>query len=561
MRRFVVAILMTVVSLTAVGTDNLYTLNKLSTDSLIKRGQEEVDRGDFEEALVCFTVAAKRYSHDLDKEEKYYVMAANIGKWYVYFFEYYDHVNAFKALSDAQEISREIGHSDSRIMLNYGCMYQTLSEQSDDPKLLEKALACYAESIRIGLERDKDLSWVNMAFSNLVQVSSTLDKTTTLGPYWENFIKRNAELKTISPSFSFDSIFYGVVLKMHDGDFTGAIADLNGARMKGIASQEGMGRYDIVRLINLAKAYIGLSEGYSQAIECLRKAEITADSVGMKDARLEVYRYMRDVYTDAGQKGKALEYQHKYLALKDSILNYRSGAAISELTYLKKIENVEKDLDSIEKKRAMQTKIIWIAVALILIAAVTLWFLRRHNRRLKTLNETLYRNNLLLIRKEETTRRQLEDSVREKAVAEESAEKKTSKYNRSDLTDEEKDEIYLSVMNVMLNSPEVFEPDFSSTRLSDLTGYTYRHISQVINERTGDNFNALVNDTRVKEACRNMQPGAKFSKLTVEAIANSVGFRSRTSFIAAFKKFTGMTPSGYMKIAAEKAREKTIDNK
>lgn len=547
------------VSLLADGAENVYALSGLSTDSLVRKGQIEVERLNHDRALVCFTIAAKRYSEGLDDEEKYQTMIANIGKWYIYFFEYYDHVNAFKSLSAAHEISKELGRSDSRIMLDYGCMYQTLSEQSGDPRLLEQALEYYTKAFKIGLDKDSSLATVNMAFTNLVQINASLDRVEPLAPLYESFIRANRKKRTVSPSYSFDSIFYGAILKMHRKDFNGAIAELDGRQMNSVISSPGMGRYDIVRLINLAKSYIGRGDGFAKAIECMLKAEAIADSVGMKDARLEVYKYIRDVYAQYGEKEKSLEYQYKYLSLKDSVLNYRSGAAISELTYLKKVAAVEKDLDKIENKRKFQAGIIWIAVAIILVSAVSILLLRRHNRRLRILNETLYRNNILLIEKEETTRKELEEAVRQKTASggKPRSESGSSKYRNSDLTDAEKDDIYLSVMNVLLNSPEVFKPDFSSASLSELTGYTYRHISQVINERTGDNFNALVNDTRIKEACRGMQPGGRFSNLTIEAIGNSVGFRSRTSFIAAFKKFTGLTPSVYQKVAAHDESAKT----
>jgi dihydrofolate synthase/folylpolyglutamate synthase len=38
---------------------------------------------------------------------------------------------------------------------------------------------------------------------------------------------------------------------------------------------------------------------------------------------------------------------------------------------------------------------------------------------------------------------------------------------------------------------------------------------------------------------------------TIEAIAQSVGFKSRTSFVALFKKLTGLTPSAYQKMARQ----------
>lgn len=536
--------------------EDVYALNRLSTSELVKRGQEAVEKSDNEQALVYFTVAAKRYAPGLDKQEKFQTMVANMGKWYIYFFEYFDHVNAFQALSTAQEIAGDIGHNYSRIMLSYGCMYQTLAEQSDDKSLLGKAWGYYLKSFLIGLKNDSDMSSANMAFSNLVQLATELNRVDELKPLWKDFLRRNAGMRTSSPSFTFDSLFYGIILKLHSGDYAGAIAGLNSERMNRAVTVHSMRRYDIVRRINLAKAYIGMTGRYDEALECMLSAEAIADSVGMKDARLEVYKTLRDIYSQAGKKENALEYQHKYLELKDTVLNYRSGAAISELTYLKKVETVEHDLDEMDRKRAVQVRIIWGAAGLIVLAVVLLLLLRRHNRRLRQLNEVLYRNNSLLMEKEDATRRELEESVRRREQ-EAGADKQTSRaarYSGSDLSEADKDNIYLSVMDVLLHSPEVFTPEFSSSRLAELTGYTYRHISQVINEKTGDNFNALVNDIRVKAACRGMQPGGRFARLTVEAVANAVGFRSRTSFIAAFKKFTGMTPSAYMKTAENDSR-------
>ena len=37
--------------------------------------------------------------------------------------------------------------------------------------------------------------------------------------------------------------------------------------------------------------------------------------------------------------------------------------------------------------------------------------------------------------------------------------------------------------------------------------------------------------------------------MTIEAIAIGVGFKSRTSFINAFKREVGLTPSEYMRMA------------
>jgi AraC-like DNA-binding protein len=36
-----------------------------------------------------------------------------------------------------------------------------------------------------------------------------------------------------------------------------------------------------------------------------------------------------------------------------------------------------------------------------------------------------------------------------------------------------------------------------------------------------------------------------YGNFTIEAISSGVGFKSRTSFVTSFKRFTGLTPSEY----------------
>ncbi len=70
-------------------------------------------------------------------------------------------------------------------------------------------------------------------------------------------------------------------------------------------------------------------------------------------------------------------------------------------------------------------------------------------------------------------------------------------------------------------------------------------LSQVINEKSGLNFNEAINLKRVEEA-RRMLLTEESQKLTIEAISKEAGFNSKASFYAAFRKHTGMTPKQYI---------------
>ncbi len=67
-------------------------------------------------------------------------------------------------------------------------------------------------------------------------------------------------------------------------------------------------------------------------------------------------------------------------------------------------------------------------------------------------------------------------------------------------------------------------------------------LSQVLNENIRKNFTLFVNEYRISEACKLL---AEPTNLTIEAIGEEVGFNSRSTFFASFKKIMGTTPSVY----------------
>jgi len=73
----------------------------------------------------------------------------------------------------------------------------------------------------------------------------------------------------------------------------------------------------------------------------------------------------------------------------------------------------------------------------------------------------------------------------------------------------------------------------------------------VINEVYGKNFKTYINEFRIQEACRRLSDIEHYGNMTIQAIYEAVGFQSAASFIAAFKRSMGMTPSTYQRLARE----------
>ena len=80
--------------------------------------------------------------------------------------------------------------------------------------------------------------------------------------------------------------------------------------------------------------------------------------------------------------------------------------------------------------------------------------------------------------------------------------------------------------------------------LSNKLGVSKRELSQIINHVKGQNFYGMINEYRIIESM-DLIKDDNFRHLTIEAISEKVGFRSKSSFNACFKKVTGLTPRQY----------------
>ena len=90
---------------------------------------------------------------------------------------------------------------------------------------------------------------------------------------------------------------------------------------------------------------------------------------------------------------------------------------------------------------------------------------------------------------------------------------------------------------------------YSNITIEDVAariGSNRTYLSKAINEFFNKSFNSIINEFRIR-AARQIMIDSKFDHLSLQAIAEMVGYSSRTSFISNFKKATGLTPSYFRK--------------
>lgn len=233
----------------------------------------------------------------------------------------------------------------------------------------------------------------------------------------------------------------------------------------------------------------------------------------------------------------------------------RSEEILSELKQFgMKVRGYNYTVEKIVIKHSEQlvrTILIISGCIILLLVLLSIGILIWKNRQLRKAYQSVYQRNLDVIAAADHERRiralyagQVE-AYKEMIVSGVAGAAVKQKYQNSNLADDDKDMLMNRILRLFEDTEEIYSEDFNMQKLASLVGSNYNNVSQVINECTGKNFSQLLNEYRIKEACRRFSNLAKYGNFTVEAVGNSVGYGSRSTFVTQFKALTGMTPSDF----------------
>lgn len=121
-----------------------------------------------------------------------------------------------------------------------------------------------------------------------------------------------------------------------------------------------------------------------------------------------------------------------------------------------------------------------------------------------------------------------------------------AKYQKSGLTENYSMELKEQLLKLFYQDKIFKENDISLDLLSERLGTTRHGTSQVINEHFNMNFFNLINKFRILEAQEIFKNDFNTS-LNIIDVAYDVGFNNKVTFNKAFKEYTNLTPSEYIK--------------
>lgn len=495
---------------------------------LLDKGRESIYQGKVRNALVLYSVVANRlYQDDASMEVRKDAARAlnNIG--YIYIYYYYDYQKAYSYLNQAKKIALE-NHLDANlayIYLNLANLYVTLSDAEPTGKyFVNKPLELYHEAFKYAMKAKK---WdiLQVIYNNMLLNAYSKQNLKEIDRERQQFKQLRIPKNTVL--WQHNQFTEQAMIACNKHQYQLALNLLQKAR-KAINTSDTPERYEYT-VIGLEMQIYDMLHDTKHIMEKFQEIARLVNKYDIKDLKVQYYKQLSTYYSENNQRDSANHYEMQYIKAKDALIANSRVQMASEMHFLSELQDANDKVRLLAAQQRQQQIIIWLCVVLGLGAVTSAIYFVRKNRELRRKQQALYE------KMQETLHQEHENTQ--------------AKYLYSNLDEQDKLQIYEKIKEVMADISVICSPDFSLRMLAERVDTPYAKASQVVNELAGKNFNAFLGECRVKEACRRLSDTEQYGNLTIEAISASVGFKSRTNFVAMFKKVTGLTPSEYQRSA------------
>lgn len=533
----------------AISAESLYRRwSGLASDSLmtIGRGYDERNRPD--SALVCYSIVADRYSGvsmRSDNDKRLYSRALN-NLAYIYSVYYFDYSKSLSLLQKSADISRSIGYEDNLAYtyLNIGGIYLECNLLYGSNLFIDQIWSNLEKSLVLAIKTEK---W-DAALGSIINIC----QTTLTSPAPDRFRKtldiiRAGNIPHDTYLYSFAMCYVSGVGHVLAKDYDSAVADFR--RMAETIQPGDMQGplLEVMAISSLGDAY-AMQGDWTSAISVCRKVVDKARAADVRPEMAIAYRNLSRYYDMAGDAVSAKSSLFDYYNLKDSLLTAAELTQLGSMPLVGELDRINAFVLEEERRRRKIIAVTLASVACLVALAAYVLLLLRSNRRLKSYARQIYLKNVELMESRVRDRR-IDPQESEQSENNVDKEEQKRRYSGNMLSDEMANEILESINRVLESSEAVYDSGFSLQQLAELTGYGYKHVSQVINDRLEKNFNVLLAETRIREACRRMMDIDNYGHFTIEHVGNSVGFKSRSNFSVTFKSVIGISPSEFQRNA------------
>jgi YesN/AraC family two-component response regulator len=251
-------------------------------------------------------------------------------------------------------------------------------------------------------------------------------------------------------------------------------------------------------------------------------------SVELGDANfyLSNLKAISELYQTIGNAEKALDYLRKYSEAGDSIKNATQPIKQEELQHELNSEQLIEQAVTLKNNQPDHTPQAWLIVVTL---AVTFTLI--------ALSAKYFGSSNL-----HTAAPASLPSYSETGIETLRDDEKTVKLV---LSNEVQQLLWTGLQDAMENQKCYLQPDLTLHDLAMKLDTNTLYLSKIINDRTGQNFSSYINQYRISEASRLLLSDSQLI-LSIEGIAHSCGFNSKSAFNAAFRKLQNMTPTEFI---------------
>ncbi len=530
-----------------VGLGRYEQLKNMKGKDLIDLGIKYVNEKNMpDSALLCFTLQAnKRFNKRLDKKEHHWcAMALNyLGQMYYDYFIDYQKSFGFYCLAEEFCLKHNVNEILPEVHNNMAGLHNLKGSIDYDREKEIRVIHAYKKAYNEALEYNNGYALSYLA-TNLASTGFTWNLVDSVKDELSDFVTLRSNPKNKEYGYRHD--FCMAVLEYNEKNVDKALYYLDHALATIFNGKNPKLESVDSTIVNDLKIQILFREGRDD--EALNVADKSIEIAQRTDNHIcffDTYNYLHNYYKEKGDEKLAMKYELLYLRNKDFIVNESKLADMEQVKFLFEIEKLNQEAEAMAMRDQFKSLILCLIGIFTFLVVSTLLLLYRKYRQVKEKNSQLFQK----------VQKQLAEIEEKKALIAQADTLQAAqtegkpKYLKNAIDETVKSELLHRIFMVMESSEEVYSNDFSLSRLAELVDANPNYVSQVINEKYNGNFNALVNEYRIREACRRINDQKHYGNQTLDGIAQSVGIRARSTFVAAFKKFTGMTPSAYQKLA------------
>lgn len=522
---------------------------KLTSEQLMQKGEYYRNEAFMpDSALVCFSIVANRYyqGNQTRGDIEHAIEAMTHIAW-LYMQDFYDYTKAVSYNLRAQELA-EKHHSYGYMpfIINNNANIRELTgfyENSEDFDM--EVVTMQKQAFAMALEQKQWFalytSFINMAMRTTFEGREELiwDEMDTI---------RNLYPPDMEIHFKYARCLAEGIQAMHEQHLDSAAACFN--RLLGIAQEHDNPRQlalcSIVANDFLFLCY-GEMEEHEKVLAVLKANEALALNSNQQLHLLDAYRNLAGFYQFINEEELAERYRTLFLESEVEMLTQQRLSSANEAQFLFQLNKKNEEVREMAYREKMKNRILVSAIVVSAILLILFVLLFVNYRKVQEQNQKLYAKSLEMIRADEE-KRELIERLQSESINEEKDETINETKPRTHTLDEEKmSDLMQRAFIVMETCDEIYSPDFSLPRLAELVGDKRNNVSEAINQRYKTNFNGLLNEYRIKEACRRFNNPDQYGHLTIEAVGQSVGFKSRSAFSTIFKQIVGLSPSAYLR--------------